>query len=84
MEKENTMITDWLDQHGDPEIYKKVELAIKPEFELYIPPTPIGYYRLGKHTINCTKFPMFHKPNRIHKYFMRVLLGWYWEDYIEK
>lgn len=84
MEKENTMITDWLDKYGDPEIYKKVELAIKPEFELYIPPTPIGYYRLGKHTINCTKFPMFHKPNRIHKYFMRVLLGWYWENYIEK
>lgn len=28
MKKENTMITDWLDQHGDPEIYKKVEMEL--------------------------------------------------------
>jgi hypothetical protein len=57
---------------------------IKPEFEIYVPPTPIGCYRLGKHTMNCTKFPMYYKPKRIHRFFMRVLLGWYWEDNSEK
>jgi hypothetical protein len=28
MKKENTMITDWLDQYGDPEICKKVEMEL--------------------------------------------------------
>ena len=28
MKKENTMITDWLDKHGDPEIYKQVEIEL--------------------------------------------------------
>jgi viroplasmin and RNaseH domain-containing protein len=31
MSKEPTMITDWLDEHGDPEIYKKVEKKLESE-----------------------------------------------------
>ena len=67
MKKENTMITDWLDEHG-------------AEFRVYKPIHMDGYYRFGKETINCTKFSIAHKPKRIHRFFMRVVFGLYWED----
>ena len=52
--------------------------------EVYKPEPVVGCYRVGKPIIHCTKFFMYHKPKRIHRFFMRVLLGWYWEDNSEK
>ncbi len=47
----------------------------------YIPPLPIaGWYRVGNETTYVTKFPIYKKPNFIHRFFMRVMLGWYWEE----
>jgi len=47
----------------------------------FVGSTPIaGWYRLGHETIYCTKFSMHKKPSFIHRFFMRVMLGWYWED----
>lgn len=76
MKKENTMITNWLEEHGDPEIEKQVEA----EFKVYEPIHMDGCYRFGKETINCTKFSIAHKPKLIHRFFMRVVFGLYWED----
>lgn len=73
---ENTMVTDWLDKYGDPEIEKQVEDYLR----VYEPIHIDGYYRFGKETINCTKFSIAHKPKRIHRFFMRVVFGLYWED----
>lgn len=50
------------------------------EFIAYTPPTIAGWYRLGEDKIQCIKFSVTKKPNIIHRYFMRILLGWYWED----
>jgi len=50
------------------------------EFDAYIPPRIVGHYRFGKRKVFCTKFSMYVKPNFIHRFFMRVFLGIYWED----
>lgn len=64
MKKENTM----------------VEELNETEFKVYELVHMDGCYRFGKETINCTKFSIAHKPKRIHRFFMRVILGLYWED----
>ena len=64
MKKENTML----------------EELNETEFKIYEPVHMDGCYRFGKETINCTKFSIVHKPKRIHRFFMRVILGLYWED----
>lgn len=64
MKKENTVI----------------EKSDYNEFEVYKPKPVVGCYRVGKPIIHCTKFFMYHKPKRVHRFFMRVFLGWYWED----
>lgn len=51
-----------------------------PQFQAYTPIPIAGCYRFGKETINCTKFSIVHKPKRIHRFFMRVVFGLYWED----
>ena len=80
-EKENTMVTDWLEKYGDPSIEKQVESELSgTQFIVYKPVHMDGCYRFGKETINCTKFSIVHKPKRIHRFFMRVIFGLYWED----
>lgn len=39
-------------------------------------PKQIGYYKIGK------SFHVFfsEKPNAIHRYFTKLLLGWKWHD----
>ena len=39
-------------------------------------PKQIGYYKIGK------SFHVFfqEKPNVIHRYFTKLLLGWKWHD----
>lgn len=82
MKKENTKVTDWLDQYGAEAVKKHVqsELISETEFKVYEPVHMDGYYRFGKETVNCTKFSIAHKPKRIHRFFMRVVFGLYWED----
>ncbi len=53
---------------------------VTKEFSVYKPEPVVGYYRLGKPTKHYIKYSMYYKPKRIHRFFMRVLLGWYWED----
>lgn len=81
MSKENTPATGWLDENGHAAVAKYVESGLgSTQFQVHKPIPIAGCYRLGKDTINCIKFLMTYKPNRIHRFFMRILLGWYWED----
>lgn len=57
-----------------------VEELNETEFKVYEPVHMDGCYRFGKETINCTKFSIANKPKRIHRFFMRLILGLYWED----
>ncbi len=59
--------------------YKIAEIA-EGEYKFVSPPPIAGWYRLGSETKYCTKYPMNKKPSFIHRFFMRVMLGWYWED----
>ena len=40
----------------------------------------VGWYRLGKSKSNATKFGVCYKPSFIHRFFMRICLGFYWEN----
>lgn len=46
------------------------------------PPNQVGGYRItGKGDIaGSIKFIFCKKPNIVHRFFCRVLLGWVWED----
>jgi len=48
----------------------------EPIYAIFIPPKYAGSYKLDK----GTRFPMFVKPNIIHRFFTKLLLGWKWED----
>ena len=47
---------------------------------LVTPPTIKGFYRFGKLKYNTTKIGLYHKPNFIHRFFMKTFLGLYWEN----
>ena len=49
-------------------------------FKTYTPPTYVGGYRIGKELIGSIQFNLTYKPKRIHRFFMRICLGWYWFD----
>jgi hypothetical protein len=46
----------------------------------YTPPKSVGGYRLGKELIGSIQFNLTYKPKRIHRFFMKICLGWYWFD----
>ena len=50
------------------------------QFKAYTPPTYVGGYRIGKELIGSIQFNLTYKPKRIHRFFMRICLGWYWFD----
>lgn len=43
--------------------------------KIQIPPKEIGYFDMGS-----ARFYQKTKPNVIHRYFMRILLGFVWHD----
>jgi len=49
-------------------------------FTTYTPPTYVGGYRIGKELIGSIQFNLTYKPNLIHRFFMKICLGWYWFD----
>jgi hypothetical protein len=53
---------------------------IYEELRVHTYPKVAGSYRVGKSQILCTKFSIHKKPNFIHRFFMRAILGIYWED----
>jgi hypothetical protein len=42
----------------------------------------VGYYQItGKGGVEGSFRIMFiNKPSRIHRFFCRILIGWYWSD----
>jgi hypothetical protein len=46
----------------------------------YEPPKSVGGYRIGKELNGSIQFNLTYKPNRIHRFFMKICLGWYWFD----
>jgi hypothetical protein len=50
------------------------------QFKAYTPPTYVGGYRIGKELIGSIQFNLTYKPNFIHRFFMKICLGWYWFD----
>ena len=46
----------------------------------YTGPKYPGGYRFGNHSSGYTQINLTRKPNFIHRFFMKVLLGLYWFD----
>jgi len=44
--------------------------------------TIVGWYRLGKSKTRTIKIGLNYKPNFIHRFFMKVCLGVYWENQV--
>lgn len=45
------------------------------------PPSPVGYWIMpGSVPEWQTRFSAYAKPNIVHRFFMRRLLGWKWID----
>lgn len=88
--KKNNIISDWLDQYGDPEIDKRVEQQLEnteTQFQwspvqlmVVSPPDYVGGYRIGKEFEYSIQFNLAYKPKRIHRFFMRICLGLCWFD----
>jgi hypothetical protein len=49
-------------------------------FDFVAPPKVVGGYRIGKELTESIQFNLTHKPSRIHRFFMKICLGWYWFD----
>ena len=49
-------------------------------YTFYTPPKVVGGYRLGKELNGSIQINLCYKPNFIHRFFMKVCLGWYWFD----
>ena len=44
-------------------------------------PEPIGYWQLpGSNELGGVRFPIFDKPSWLHRFFMRILMGWSYLD----
>jgi len=48
--------------------------------QLATPPTPKGFWVIGKSNWGQTQFAMYKKPNRLHRLMTKLLLGWDWVD----
>lgn len=44
------------------------------------PPNYVGGYRIGNEFGWSCQFNLAYKPKRIHRFLMRICLGWYWFD----
>jgi hypothetical protein len=49
-------------------------------FDFVAPPKVVGGYRIGKELTGSIQFNLTYKPNFIHRFFMKICLGWYWFD----
>lgn len=53
----------------------------KITYSIVPPPTSVGGYRItgkAKHGIIKFMFPV--KPNAFNRFFVKLFLGWHWED----
>jgi hypothetical protein len=46
------------------------------KFTILVPPKPVGQYTLFPGAVLVS----FKKPNTMHRYFTKLLLGWVWKD----
>jgi hypothetical protein len=44
------------------------------------PPAPMGYWVIGKSNWGQTQFAIYKKPNKLHRFMTKLLLGWEWLD----
>ena len=44
------------------------------------PPTPEGWWVIGKSNWGQTQFAVYKKPNKLHRVMTKFLLGWDWKD----
>jgi hypothetical protein len=49
-------------------------------YSLYQPPKPKGAYIIGD-GVNTVTMPISNKPNFVHQFFCKLLLGWKWQDF---
>lgn len=61
------------------EIDPQEKNTIKP-LEFDSNPKVVGWYRFGKSKTMVTKIGIYYKPNFIHRFFMKICLGLYWEN----
>jgi len=57
-----------------------IDDAAQHTFYFYEPPKSVGGYRIGKELNGSIQFNLTYKPNFIHRFFMKICLGWYWFD----
>jgi hypothetical protein len=50
-------------------------------YTIFSPPKPVGYWVLYGEGSTNVSFSMYHKPNRIQRWFTNKLLGWTWKDF---
>ena len=43
-------------------------------------PKPVGYWMLHPQESHSVRLYLHHKPNRLHIWFTKQLLGWQWND----
>jgi len=46
------------------------------DWKINLPPETKGFY-----CVSLLKFGLPDKPHWIHRFFVKLLLGWTWEDY---
>ena len=55
--------------------------ADTPAFTFIKPPPVVGYWHFPGSTAACTtRLSVASKPSRLHRWTMRILLGFKWED----
>lgn len=58
-----------------------LDIGSKGVLTFYQPPPIVGYWVFpGSKKGWETKFSMYGKPNPFHRWMMRWVLGWVWED----
>jgi hypothetical protein len=55
-------------------------MPVPKEYTLATPPKPVGHWVLYAESSQHLSFSMYHKPNRIQRWFTNKLLGWTWKD----
>jgi hypothetical protein len=49
-------------------------------YQLVSPPTPKGYWILQQSSYGRVQFAVHKKPNKLHRFMTKLLLGWDWVD----
>ena len=53
------------------------------EYKIYTPPKTVGTYYIGD-SFSAFHIALTKKPSLFHRYFMKLFLGFKWEDFKEQ